>query len=655
MWLLAFSSALMISTLYAYYLMFSRFSIWDDEGYVLLSLKYFFNGHPLYDEVYSSFQPFCHWFYKAIFGLWGVPLCHDNMRLLTMAIWLAGAALTSFTAYRLSNSLLAGFIVFVLTVQYLRSFANEPGHPQSVAYLLVSAVVALISCLGSIRSTIISFGVGALIGLLTLTKINIGIYTTVGVAFMLFTGNSGAFSILAQRAVGAGMVLLPLAFIFPRLPASFWCMRHIGILGCLTLIAVAPVFIKRNGVRWCLVLCAGIISLCLTEPYSAHLYEFYFGLAVACSAYCTVFCSHPFNLSGWRLGNRNWLWIILGSAMVVITILACTIHSGTSFQGLVDGLFLMPMNLSRSYKLLPYFADPEMTISPLADLVLFSVYIHARSRYSTSRWFDRFLTCARTFLAVFVIFGLGTVWSPTLLTFSWLLLTSVKEAPRQLARIGILAVTIMQPLLAFPVAGSQCASGGVLMILVAVVCLADAFYSFREQVNIQGFHLFRPAVSAVAVISILFSLGAKTLELSRRHASLTPLELPGAVRIRLERPQVDVFKKLVCELERPEVDTFLTLPGLCSLYLWARKAPPTGFNVSFWMGLLDDHCQERVWEAAISHSGLVVVRNTEAANLWRSGMNFDRRPFDEIPLVHNISTHFKAIHSIGDYEVMVRR
>src|SRR6266852_6054749 len=42
---------------YVYYTIFSRFQGYDDEGFILISLKSFFQGRPLYDEVYSSFQP----------------------------------------------------------------------------------------------------------------------------------------------------------------------------------------------------------------------------------------------------------------------------------------------------------------------------------------------------------------------------------------------------------------------------------------------------------------------------------------------------------------------------------------------------------------------------------------------------------------------
>jgi hypothetical protein len=71
----------------------SLFQGYDDEGFVLVSLKSFLSGKPLYDEVYSSFQPGFYVFNWLIFACSRAPLCHDTIRLLTLSLWIAAVGL----------------------------------------------------------------------------------------------------------------------------------------------------------------------------------------------------------------------------------------------------------------------------------------------------------------------------------------------------------------------------------------------------------------------------------------------------------------------------------------------------------------------------------------------------------------------------------
>ena len=69
-----------IGLAYAYDSIFSIFRQYDDEGFILISLKSFFQGGALYDEVYSCYQPGFYELNWVVFKLWGAPLCHDTMR-----------------------------------------------------------------------------------------------------------------------------------------------------------------------------------------------------------------------------------------------------------------------------------------------------------------------------------------------------------------------------------------------------------------------------------------------------------------------------------------------------------------------------------------------------------------------------------------------
>ena len=57
-----------------YELLFNTFMLYDDEGYVLISLKNFAAHGALYDQVYSQYGPFFYLAYDALHRLLGMQL-----------------------------------------------------------------------------------------------------------------------------------------------------------------------------------------------------------------------------------------------------------------------------------------------------------------------------------------------------------------------------------------------------------------------------------------------------------------------------------------------------------------------------------------------------------------------------------------------------
>jgi len=60
------------------------FQVYDDEGYVLLSLDHYLAGGHLYTEVFSQYGPFYFYFQAALFRLLGLSVNHDAGRLVTL-------------------------------------------------------------------------------------------------------------------------------------------------------------------------------------------------------------------------------------------------------------------------------------------------------------------------------------------------------------------------------------------------------------------------------------------------------------------------------------------------------------------------------------------------------------------------------------------
>jgi hypothetical protein len=238
-----------------------------------------------------------------------------------------------------------------------------------------------------------------------------------------------------------------------------------------------------------------------------------------------------------------------------------------------------------------------------------------------------------------------------MLPFAWLIIVpDIHPGSINPGRLALLLIAVMQPLIACPIAGTQLVPASMLMLVVGAICLSDGL---RGMVAVSGMTLpvsLGSAGTLIAAVAILLCFSAEAWKRKQNYAALTPLNLPGAARIRLPEAQVRTYNRIVAELSRPQIQTFLTLPGLDSFYFWSRKDPPNSLNVSAWVVLLDDEAQERIWQAAQQADGLVVLRNRRLIRSWT------RKPsVAQLPLVRHIEESFQTITNYGDYELMVKR
>ncbi|HEX7894870.1 MAG TPA: hypothetical protein VF447_11815, partial [Terriglobales bacterium] len=196
-----------ISVAFVYFKIFSLFQGYDDEGFVLLSVKSFLSGKPLYDEVYSSFQPGFYLFNWLVFAGSGAPVCHDNVRLLTLVLWIVAAGLNGVITHRLTGSGLMALLVSVVTVRALEPFANEPGHPQVLAYTVIATIACLCAFGEALRPKQLACALGALAGMALLIKINIGIFIALPIT-LLFTAGDPRRPAVAAKAFASILLLI---------------------------------------------------------------------------------------------------------------------------------------------------------------------------------------------------------------------------------------------------------------------------------------------------------------------------------------------------------------------------------------------------------------------------------------------------------------
>lgn len=651
---------------YVYYTIFSRFQGYDDEGFILISLKAFFQGKPLYDEIYSSFQPGFYVLHWLLFKTCGAPLCHDSIRLLTLVLWLAGAALNGLIAYRLGSSALLALLVSVVSTRCFEPFANEPGHPQALAYVLVATVVLLFTFADSLRPRSFALAIGGLVGLILLIKINVGLFILLPVGLMLAGCQGKKTSFGLKIAAGLLMMGLPVVLLRAQLSAKGSPVWNLCLVELLALVLLGAQAVRWRGlvpvVAIALVGCAaGLVEMNSVSVAAPAV----FSAGLLTLSICSALLMCLADAGDLKSKGGGWVWALSGGGVVVLSITLITLLRGTSLHGLADGLFWWPAKVSTSF-LIRLRSNWLGVCVGVAGAVACYAYLSSRGRWGDRAWFREAIIVAQVGfgLAVLAEFYLRVPGSRALmplrddlphfwmLPFAWLVAVSETGADTtRSARLALLAIAVMQPLIAVPVAGTQLVPASILICVVGAVCLGNGLRaSFGLAARMADRQSWRLAVGGVGAAMLLAPFGLETLKLGKDYSSLTTLDLPGAEHIRLTADEVRVYHEVVSELSRPEVETFLTLPGLNSFYLWTNKEPPNSLNVSAWVVLLDTEAQEKVWRAAQSHPGLMVLRNRRLIRSWVGG-----RPVAQLPLVRHIEENFKTAATYGGYELMVRR
>ena len=159
--------------------LFSRFTAFDDAGYIMLSVRQVLEGHPLYDDVYSQYGPFYYLSRWLVLGLPGLEVTHDVTGLVTLGAWVLTSALLALGVWRMTGSLVFTVLTQLQTGVVLRRALYEPGHPNDLAAVLLAGLV--VAAAGRRASRGRAVALGALVAALTLTKINVGVFAGLGV------------------------------------------------------------------------------------------------------------------------------------------------------------------------------------------------------------------------------------------------------------------------------------------------------------------------------------------------------------------------------------------------------------------------------------------------------------------------------------------
>ncbi len=545
----------------------------DDEGYFLLTIKQLTEGYPLYEKIQSFYGPFYYIFTSTASGFGRIAVTHDWGRLVTLACWLTGTALGArWVAGRTqSNTWVA--LSAVLLFAHLHQMGGEPMHPQGLCIVLIFSMITVASSGSPTPARRVALG--AIAAALALTKINIGAFAFLGLAWL------EAWNLPFDRwrrgfllTVTAASVGLTFALFGP-------------LMGTTTVQCYAAVFALGMA------------------PVLAHVWE---GARV----------------SQCRPQGHGWWWQVAGFAATVVLVYYWTVSKGTSLSALWNGLIVRPSSFAKVFHSPGPFAGPQL-LAGAASVLGFVVFQSRRRRApGKARQMLRALrlivggvalssslagvASALTGYHFFIVPAVLETLTKGCLPFLWI---GLPWADEEKSGAGAYRAAVLlafpQLLWAFPVNGTQFVMATTVPLVIWITCLHRATLA----ADVRFLRWTGKLAAAFVVVTLIGGLAGA----ARRYMRAAPLCLPGARWVRVEEEDAATLSWAAHNL-RAYAPKFVSLPGIPSLNLWSGVQPPTQRNVGPWMLILSAKEQQEIIRSIAGEAEAMVVRHEPALRFW---------------------------------------
>jgi hypothetical protein len=629
-WWAAVTAALLAAGDYSYYRMFTGFSFWDDDGYVLIGIRSLLHGHRLYDDVYAQYGPFYYLVQSIIYFAIRQPVTHDMQRFIGVALWLVSAILWARVVFQLTRSRVWTGLAFLLAVKLLGFFPLSAGHPEEICMVLVAAGAVIACGLDPMRPGRSVPALACIAAALTFTKVNIGLYFAIAISLILLKASTSTRPLrFARFLVYAASVTLPVAL-------------------------MRPLFGFRWAQNYCFMATLSIAAV------------LFFGSEIAPGAFLTV---------------RTWWLAALSFVASALVITLPFFFRGTTPSALLQMTVLQHAGFARNW----YYAAPVARGTLLAAVVSLTVFATAwvqrrreadrrqvskvpgeqSARSGRSTWlnritFDYFLPTLKAgvglacllaamrihpYAAAAWIFGHGT-------PFVWLLLVDPVDGSAGEKRYGLFALctlTVLVCLYAFPVAGAQMGFTSLPTAMVAILLLRDTTLRIANAFfNGLPYRRALQMSPAIASLLVLLLLGHDLLAAHAEYRNSVSLNMPGAERIRVTAQVADVYRWMKLNLD--SCGAIYSVPGLFSLNFWTGKESPTNLNMSNSIGLLNEMQQRAVTRDLSRQPELCIVYSPELIEFWRRGQDLSRSPLNQY-----VQAEFKPTAERDGYFIMKRK
>ena len=598
--------------------LFSAFMVYDDEGYVLYSIKNFVEHGRLYREVYSQYGPFPYVVYDVLHAF-GMPLTHTAGRILTLAEWAGSAVLAAALAWRGTRELAVSLACLAATYVYLWVMLSEPTHPGGLIAFLTAVLAALgYAQLVSGRTVRWAAMTGAGIAALLLTKINVGVFAAMAAgSIWLVYHRSGAIRRMAPWILAVCLAVLPFG-LMKALLGTPW------VDAFAVLFAVAAVL--------AVVAAAGI------PPAATAAGEAWIGF-----------------------GAPEIAAAATGAAAAGILVCGVVLAKGSGPLDLIRGTILGPLQHPGHFSMVYHWSPATRVSAALSCVVLAgAAALHrrpgARSAVDTTVAVLRlaatgaFATAVLTFPYSSPDRAIMSFAAPCLWLFLWPLAGELRGAT--IARTWVGFLFLGQWLHAYPVPGSQIAWGTFLSLPLAALggWEAAAWLSTRPFLAAGLSRTRALAVAArLALVGFAAILGFRFIQIGDRYFDSRSLGLPGAEPLRLPDSTTAVYRLLSLNAAA-HADVLFSLPGMFSFNLWTGLPSPTWANVTHWFSLLSAGEQEAILRSLQAHPrSCVIVQSNHLDFLRRIGI------VPAGPLPDYIAQNYVTAFALDGFEFKVRR
>lgn len=553
----------------------SEFSRYDDEGFVMLMLRHYMSGDVLYSGFYAQYGPFAYQVLATVHGVLGLDPSNDSARISSLLVYAATFAVwAGIAASTLRNPAIA--VLFLLALgQQLMTTSVEPGHPQDVGALLVALCA--------------------------------------GASLLQRTAESARTRRAAAVAVGACVAVLMLTKL------------NVGIFVALALLFLAP--LDRYGWRVARFALA-VLPLALMQQRLDH--EWVRNFCLIETAGLLVFLVATVAPAG--ATERSVAPWLRGALAATVLVLGIEVIHGASAYALASGIVLQHLHFP-AQAMQPGFVPPETLYAAVASAVLFSVVYLTRQQPWSARISEACkLGVSAAGMAYAIGFGVDYLLAFGI-TFVWLLVSARLERGWMLF---MAALTLLLPLQAYPVAGTQYYLGAIPLTFLCALAFDDVVSNAQSTV-------IKSALVLLAGIGLVYQFAALRKS-AAEYAELTPLALPGATLVRLPADEVTEYRELTQRMK--QFDSFVSQPGLLSLYLWTETNPPTKWNAGAWVRLIGTERQNEI-VAALQRT----QRPGAAVHPTRAAFWTEQRQELSSPLAGYLESACATTETIGEWQV----
>lgn len=586
----SFASVTALCAWLGYFTTFNSYGEWDDEGYLLFSLKAFAHHGGLYTHIFSVFGPFYYEAFSTVFS-W-LPVTLDNGRVATLVVAILaslgfGVAITMFT-----RSVLAGVATQAGTFfLVILSFVDESMHPSILVWLLLAVALIALALVARGQRSVGSVVLGASVAGLVLTEVNTGVFAAIA---LLFTG----------------LALAP----------PIWGLR-------LPRVVAAMLFV---GMPFLLI---GVAGGHATESWAV---KYAFVGAIAAAAVVVVTLDRGFQGLVHRQDAYRFL---LGGAVMGALVVVIAVVTGTHPVDLVRGLFIDPARYSNGFTI-PLAIRLRVEVWGAVCLAGAVLYRRYRKRDSPAGLVEAGLHVGVGLLILYfalqqaqVAFSTSFFWALPLLFFAAIPPFGATESER-IARVAVVALAVVEGMLAYPVAGAQVRWSAILFVPAGMLCVVDGVRQLRPDLAVarrRGRRVGAALLTSVVLLASLAWLASVWFrDLSTEtngYEANTPVTLLGSNMIHLPVAQAENLETLSKAI-RTQCSSFVTLPDMNSLYLWTGENPPTNwYNV--WFYTVDVSLQKELVHQVEGQdrSRFCVVYNPTWWAFWAQGHVLPQLPF----------------------------